>query len=231
MAFILAWTQILKTNSTGTRLNGDQASDIEPDLYFIYTFCAYEIQGRLNDDSGSQLLIVKSFASSKVCNPKYLLQIGLSASQGPRPNYEIATFALNECLSAILSSPSLDYQNVALIVRRLILVASIRKGETDDEALHAMYKQAYRVMVGLEDGKYPIEEGKWLATTAWNRAALPMRLGQIDVGKKWMNIGLELAKRVPGMETCKASMEDFVGGLGKEFCVQNDGQNRSQISV
>ncbi|XP_060676382.1 TPR repeat-containing protein ZIP4-like isoform X2 [Ziziphus jujuba] len=222
--------KILKTNSTGTRLNDDQASNIEPDLFFIYTFCAYEIQGRLND-LGSQLVLVKGFASSKVCNPRYLLQIGLRASQGPWPNYEIATFALNECLSALLSSPSPDYQNVALIVRKLIVIASIRKGETDDEALHAMYKQAYRVMVGLKDGEYPIEEGKWLATTAWNRAALPMRLGQIDVGKKWMNTGLELAKQVPSMETCRLSMEDFVGGLGKEFCVQNDGDNRSQLTV
>lgn len=221
---------MLKTNSTGTKLNDDQVSSIEPDILFIYTFCAYDIQGRIND-LGSQLLLVKSFASSKVCSPKYLLEIGLSASQGPRPNYEVANFALNECLSLLLSSPSPDYQNVALIVRKLIVVAGIRKGDTDDEALYAMYKQAYRIMVGLKDGEYPNEEGKWLTTTAWNRAALPMRLGQIDVAKKWMNVGLELAKHVPGMETCRASMEDFVGGYRKEFCAQNDGENRSQVAV
>lgn len=174
---------------------------------------------------------MRSFASSKVCNPKYLLEIGLSASEGPRQNYEAADFALNECLSLLLSSTSPDYQNVALIIRKLIAVASFRKGDTDDKALHAMYKQAYRIMVGLKDGEYPTEEGKWLTTTAWNRAALPLRLGQIDVAKKWMNVGLELAKHVAGMETCRASMEDFVGDFRKEFRVQNDGENSSQLAV
>ena len=42
------------------------------------------------------------------------------------------------------------------------------------------------IIVGLKDGEYPVEEGKWLATTAWNRAALPVKLGQIDVAKKWI---------------------------------------------
>ena len=62
-------------------------------------------------------------------------------------------------------------------------------------------------------------------------AALPVRLGQIDVAKKWMNIGLELAMRVPGMESYRASMEDFVGGFEKELCVQNIGKNVPQLIV
>ncbi|PON65927.1 Meiosis specific protein Spo22/ZIP4/TEX [Trema orientale] len=221
--------KLLRSISVGTRLNDDQVNSIEADLFFVYTLCAYNIQGRLND-LGSQLLLVKNFASSKACEPKYLLQIGLNALQGP-PNHEVAAFALNECLTALLSSPLPEYQSVALIIRKLIAVANVRRGDADDDAVYGMYKQAYRIIVGLKDGDYPIEEGKWLATTAWNRAALPVRLGQIDVAKKWMNIGLELAMRVPGMESYRASMEDFVGGFEKELCVQNIGKNVPQLIV
>lgn len=221
------WLQLLKSISTGSRFNDDQVNSFEADLFFIYTLCAYDIQGRLND-LGSQLLIVKNFASSKACNPKYLLQIGLNALQGPRSNHEVAAFALNECLKALLSSPLLEYQSVALVVRNLIAVANVRRGDADDDDVYGMYKQAYRIMVGLTDGEYPIEEGKWLATTAWNRAALPVRLGQIDTAKKWMSIGVELAKQVPGMESYRASMEDFVGCFEKELCPQNIGKNEPQ---
>ncbi|KAK9280893.1 hypothetical protein L1049_003784 [Liquidambar formosana] len=210
--------KILTSISSGTRLNDDQNSAIESNLFFIYTLNAYEIHGRLND-VGSQLVLVKRFATSKACNPKCLLQIGLSASDGSQSNHEVATFALNECLSALLSSSSPDYQNVALIIRKLIAVTSIHKGDTDDDAVYSIYKQAYRIMVGLREGEYPSEEGKWLAMTAWNRAALPVRLGQIDVAKKWMNIGLELARKVPGMETYRVCMEDFVAGFEKKFPV------------
>lgn len=208
--------QILKSISTRPRLNDDEIITLEPDFFFIYTFTAYDIRGRLNDLAAQQLL-VKSFACSKACNPKYLLQIGLSASQGPRSNPEVATFALNECLSASLSSPSPDYQNVALIMRKLIALTSIHKGDTDDDAVYRMYKQAYQIMVGLKEGEYPTEEGKWLAMTAWNRAAMPVRMGQIEMAKKWMDVGLDFAKRIPGMNSYTACMEDFVDGVRKKF--------------
>lgn len=215
---------MLAAVSTGTRLHDDKITSIEPDLFFMYTFNAYDIYGRL-DKLGpqQQLLVVKNFASSKACNPKYLLQIGLSASQGPRSNPEVATFSLNECLSALLSSPSPDYLDVAPVVRRLIAVVSIHKGDSDDDVVHDMYKQAYRIMVGLKEDEYPNEEGKWLAMTAWNRAALPVRLGQVDAAKKWMNVGLELARKVFGMDTYRACMEDFVSAFEKKFHLQNNG--------
>lgn len=207
---------MIKSISAGNSVNNDQSNTVESDLFFIYTFCAYDIQGRLND-LGSQLLTVKSFASSKACKPRHLRQIGLAASQGPRSNHEVATFALNECLSSFLSSPVPDYQNVALVVRKLIAITSIHKGEKDDDLVYNMYKQAYRIMIGLKEGEYPIEEGKWLAMTAWNRAAVPVRLGQIELGKKWMTVGFDIAKHVSGMEVYKACMEDLLSNLQKKL--------------
>lgn len=208
--------QILTSLSTGI---------LDPDLFFMYTFNAYDIQGRLGN-SESQQLLVKSYASSKACKPEYLLQIGLAASQGPRSNPQVAAFALNECLSALLSCPSPDYQNVALIVRKLIAVASIHKGDTDDDAVHGMYKQAYRIMVGLKEGEFPSEEGKWLVMTAWNRAAMPVRLGQIDLAKKWMNVALELTKQVVGMENYRSCMEDFISRFEKKCLELSSSKNR-----
>ncbi|XP_012084511.1 TPR repeat-containing protein ZIP4 isoform X2 [Jatropha curcas] len=77
--------------SLGAGFTDDKITTIEPKFYFMYTFNAYNIHGRL-DNSGSQqqLHLVKSFANSKACNPKYLLQIGLNASQGPQSNPEQA---------------------------------------------------------------------------------------------------------------------------------------------
>ncbi|PNX92871.1 ATP-dependent DNA helicase PIF1 [Trifolium pratense] len=91
------------------------------------------------NDLGSQLFTVKSFASSKACKPQYLLQRGLYASQGLQSNHEVATFALNECLSSFLSSPVPDYRNVALVVRKLIAIASIHKGDKDDDQVNYLF--------------------------------------------------------------------------------------------
>ncbi|XP_030529769.1 TPR repeat-containing protein ZIP4 isoform X2 [Rhodamnia argentea] len=214
--------KILKSLSTRMQLNDDKDAALEPDFNFIYTYSAYDIHGRMND-LRSQQILVKNFVSSKACTPNYLLQIGLAASQGPRPNPEVAFFALSQCLSQLVSSVSPDYHNVSLIVRKLIAITSIYKGDTDDDAVHDLYKQAYRIMIGLKEGEYPTEEGKWLVTTAWNRAAIPICIGQIDVAKKWMKVGIELAGLVPGTETYRACMEDFIRGFDNKFSQHKDG--------
>ncbi|KAF8105653.1 hypothetical protein N665_0157s0219 [Sinapis alba] len=186
---------------------------MEPELIFMYTLTAYDIHGRLNN-SAFQLLVVKTFAGSKSCNYNYLLQLGIFASQSPRSNPDVSTFALNECLSSLIATASPDYPTIALIIRKLIALSSVHKGDTEEgEAIQKMYKQAYRIMVGLKVGEYPTDEGKWLAMTAWNRAALPVRLGQFETAKKWLSIGLEIAEKVSGMDTYRACMEDFLAGF------------------
>jgi len=66
---------------------------------------------------------------------------------------------------------------------------------TSDGAFGA-YRQAYQ----LKEGEYPIEEGKWLATTAWNKGGMALRLRQVEVARRWMKMGLDLARHVRGME-------------------------------
>ncbi|KAL7152095.1 hypothetical protein ABFS83_04G074800 [Erythranthe nasuta] len=217
--------KILTTSSANIRKNDDQVTTIEPNFFFIYTWTAYDLYSRLSDTDAQQLLLVKNFAGSKSCNPNYLLQIGLEASQGPRSNPEVATFALNASLTALLSSPSPDYQSVALVLRKLISIGTLYKGDKDEDSIIEMYKQAYRIMVGLKEGDYPIEEAKWLATTAWNRAALPVKMGRFESAKKWMNIGLELAVKVPGMHTYRSCMEEYVAGFEKKL---NGKENESR---
>ncbi|XP_010277800.1 PREDICTED: TPR repeat-containing protein ZIP4 [Nelumbo nucifera] len=209
------------TSSSSRHLPSDLQFNIEPRFFFIHTLNAYDLYGRLGDSGPKQLHLIKSFASSKACSPQYLLQLGLIATQGPRSNPDVANFALNSCLTALLSSPSPDYQNIALIIRKLIGLSSFHKSEADDEA-YSMYKQACRIMVGLKEGEYPIEEGKWLVITAWNRAALPVRLGQVGVARRWMKIGLELAQYIPGMVGYRSCMEEFVAGFDKKFYSHDD---------
>ncbi|KAJ8561469.1 hypothetical protein K7X08_033946 [Anisodus acutangulus] len=187
---------------------------IEPNFLFVYTGCAFDLHSRL-DDAGSQH--IKRFTNSKCCNPKHLLQIGIDASQGPRSNHEVAIFALSSCLSTLLALPSPDYVSLALILRKLVSLRSIHGVDTNDDATIEKYKQAYLIMVGLKEGEYPVEEAKWLAMTAWNRAAVPVRMGHMDEAKRWMSMGLDLAKKVPGMQTYRSCMEDFVAGFEKKL--------------
>lgn len=213
--------QIMKLISTENQVNNEEIHRQEAENFFIYTVTAYDIHGRLND-TVSQQQLVKSFVSSKVCNSKYLLQIGLYALQGPRFNQEVADLALKECLSAQLSSPSPDYQTVALVFRKLVGITSINKGEGDDGAVYEMYLRVYRIMVGLKEGEYPLEEGKWLAMTAWNRASVPVRMGQCEMAKKWMDLGMEIARHVGGMETYSSCMEEFVNGFQNKFSMHTE---------
>ncbi|XP_022891738.1 TPR repeat-containing protein ZIP4 [Olea europaea var. sylvestris] len=221
--------KILISSSGSSGKDEGQIAAMDPNIFLIYTLSAYDLYSRFSDKGAQQLILIKNLASSKSCNPQHLLQIGFDASEGPRSNPEVATFTLRTCLSSLLASPSPDYQSVALILRKLISVATIHRGDIDDDSVIEIYRQAYRIMVGLKEGDYPLEEAKWLAMTAWNRAALPVRLGQIDVAKKWMNIGLELATKVPGMQTYKSCMEDYVAGFEKKFRGHENGESSSLV--
>ncbi|XP_055812945.1 TPR repeat-containing protein ZIP4 isoform X2 [Solanum dulcamara] len=190
---------------------------IEPNFLFVYTWCAFDLHSRLDNTGSQQFLLIKRFANSKCCNPSHLLQIGINASQGPSSNHEVAIFALSTCLSTFLALPLPDYASVAQIVRKLVSLRSIHGTDTNDDAKMETYKQAYRIMVGLKEGEYPVEEAKWLAMTAWNRAAVPVRMGHMDEAKRWMSMGLELAKKVPGMQTYRSCMEDFIAGFEKKL--------------
>ncbi|RWR81457.1 TPR repeat-containing protein ZIP4 [Cinnamomum micranthum f. kanehirae] len=205
--------KILTLMSTTTQPTDDRAT-IDPSFFFLHTFNSYHLCRRLDNSQSQQLHLIKSFASSKHCTPQHLLQMGLAASQGPHPNPEAAHFALNSCLTALIASPVPDYQVVALVIRKLIMLAGIRNGDAENEA-YAMYRHACRILVGLKEGEYPAEEGKWLATTAWNRSVLPGRLGQMDAAMRWMKIGLELARHVHNAGGYKECMEECIARIEK----------------
>ncbi|KAL5703248.1 hypothetical protein ACHQM5_028362 [Ranunculus cassubicifolius] len=200
--------KILSPLSSGGQAGFDPAG-IEPKFFYLYTLVAYDLQGRLADTGQQQLLLIKNFASSKMCTPQYLLQIGFNSSQGPRANLEVSDYAFNTCLSTLLSSPCPNYKTIALIVRKLIGLAGVRKGDADDEA-YSKYKIAHQMMVGLKEGEYPAEEVKWLAMTAWNRGSLPVRLGQVAAAKRWMRVGLELSQHSTELGKYAARMEEFI---------------------
>lgn len=94
------------------------------------------------------------------------------------------------------------------------MLAGIRNGDAENEA-YAMYRHACRILVGLKEGEYPAEEGKWLATTAWNRSVLPGRLGQMDVAMRWMKTGLELARHMHNAGGYKECMEECIARIEK----------------
>ncbi|KAG0497225.1 hypothetical protein HPP92_001916 [Vanilla planifolia] len=178
-------------------------------LCFLHTFNTYQLLNMLDEDSSNQQLqLTKSFASTKACKPHNLLHIGLFACQGRKPNPKVAEFCFSSCLSSLLSSPTPDFQMVSIVLRKLICLANLGRTENKDEEAYTIYRQAYQIIVGLKEGEYPMEEGKWLAMTAWNKSGTAVRLGQVGMARKWMKMGLDLGRRIPGMENYIRTMEE-----------------------
>lgn len=207
-------------SSSPTQVAAAQSS-FEPQLFFLHTISAYRLVGRLDGDPHhKQLQLIKSFiSSSRQCSPQNLLHLGLIALQGPHPNQEAAEAAFNACLSSLLASPSPDYQTVGVVLRKLVGLAGLLKGQADvEDGAYAAYQQAYRIIVGLKEGEYPPEEGKWLAMTAWNKAGLAVRLGQVEAARRWMKMGLDLAQHQQCMERYRGAMEECLRNFDKHCC-------------
>ncbi|XP_078434659.1 tetratricopeptide repeat (TPR)-like superfamily protein [Wolffia australiana] len=196
-------------------------------FFFLKTFCAYQLLSRLEgleDSRQRQLRLIKDFISSSnhPGSTQNLLQLGLVALQGACPNHEAAEMALNSCLSALLASLSPDYQMASIVIRKLIGITGLLRGENNGEsAAYTAYQQAYRIIVGLKEGEYPAEEGKWLAMTAWNRAGSAVRLGHEETARKWMKMGLDLAQRLLCMDKYRKGMEDCLRSF-EERCFNGE---------
>ncbi|OAY73918.1 TPR repeat-containing protein ZIP4 [Ananas comosus] len=213
--------KLLPSLSSSPSHIGDQSAENSA-FSFLHTYYSYQLCSRIDhvDSHTQQLQLIKTFAATKPCLPRHLLQLGLAASQGARPNPEAAEFSLNAALSAFLASPSPEYQSIGIALRKLACLAGY--GDGNDRA-YDVYRQAYQIIVGLKDGEYPIEEGKWLAMTAWNKAGFAVRLRQVNVARKWMKMGLDLARHLKGMEQYIAGMEECFASFEKQ-CGNEDGK-------
>jgi len=101
------------------------------------------------------------------------------ASKGAQPNLQVAEFLLKASISTALASRSPNYGVISAALRKLVCLSGLQdfSGSMSDAA-YDVFQQAYQIVVGLRDGEYPFEEGRWLAITAWNKSYLPERLGQ-----------------------------------------------------
>ncbi|WOK94543.1 TPR repeat-containing protein ZIP4 isoform X2 [Canna indica] len=207
--------KILPLISSSVKESREQEAE-NSNLCFLHTYSTYQLINRLSDDARSQQLqLVKSFAASKACTPHHLLQLGLTACCGERHNPEVAEFTFNACLSGLLASPSPDYSSVSIVIRKLVCLAASRG---NDDGTYDVYRQAYQIILGLKEGEYPIEEGKWLAMTAWNKSGLAIRMRQAANARKWMKLGLDLARHLKGMENYISGMEECLANFEKLCC-------------
>lgn len=207
-------------------------------MLFLHTFNFYHLLSRMDTSSHpQQLQLVKNFAASKACTPGHLLKLEEIASQGTQPNLQVAEFLLKASITTALASHSPNYGIISAALRRLVCVAGLQdfSGSMSD-AVYDVFRQAYQIVIGLGDGEYPFEEGKWLTATAWNKSNLASRLGQHSVARKWMKMGIDLARHfesmkqyVSGMEKC---FECFQKVYGKEpdECSQQDGAPSTSLS-
>ncbi|XP_051227500.1 TPR repeat-containing protein ZIP4 [Lolium perenne] len=176
---------------------------------FLHTFSSYYLLDRMDTSTRpQQLQLVKNFATSKACTPDHLLTLGVTASKGTPPNLLVAEFSLKASINAALASQSPNYRVISIALRNLACLAALQDlSGSESDAVYDVYRQAYKIVVGLRDGEYPSEEGQWLATTAWNKSYLSRRLNQASVARKWMKMGLDLSRHLENMKQYIASME------------------------
>lgn len=207
-------------------------------MHFLHTFNFYQLLSRLDTSAHpQQLQLVKSFAASKACTPGYLLILGDIASKGTRPNLQVAEFLLKASITTALASHSPNYGVISAALRKLVCLAGLQDFNCSmSDAAYDVFQQAYQILVGLRDGEYPSEEGRWLTITAWNKANLPWRLGQHSVARKWMKMALDLARHFYSMKLYISEMEgqfeNFQKLSGKEpdECNQQDGEPSTSMS-
>ncbi|KAJ3678125.1 hypothetical protein LUZ60_001928 [Juncus effusus] len=182
--------------------------DQSPAFHFLHTYNSYQLLSKPNPNSNPnfqtlQTQLIKSYASSKHSTPTHLFHLGLIASQNPNPNFPASQLAFQSSLSSFLSLPSPNYHSISIIIRKLINIST-----HNDDVAYDLYKRAYSIILGLKEGEYPLEEGKWVAMSCWNRGGISVRLRQGERGRKWMKLGLDFAKRLRGMERYVKGMEE-----------------------
>ncbi|WVZ67865.1 hypothetical protein U9M48_016887, partial [Paspalum notatum var. saurae] len=217
-------------------VSSDQLEDI--DFSFLHTINLYLLLSRLDTSAHpKQLQLVKSFAASKACTPGHLLRLGEIASQGTQPNMQVAEFLLKASITSALASHSPNYVVISAALRKLVCLAGLQDfSASTSDAAYDVFQQAYQILVGLRDGEYPFEEGKWLAATAWNKSNLAVRLGQRSLAQKWMKMGLDLARHFESMKQYISEMEEYfenfqkVSGKEPDVCSQKDGAPSTGMS-
>ncbi|XP_042459432.1 TPR repeat-containing protein ZIP4-like [Zingiber officinale] len=207
-----------------------QAQAENQSLHFLHTYCTYELMNRVKDGGRSQQLqLIKSFAASKSCTGHYLLQLGLAASCSEHYDPEVAEFALNACLPALIASPSPDYSSISIVIRKLVCLSASRGNEVGkDDGTYDIYRKAYQIILGLKEGEYPTEEGKWLAMTAWNKSGIAVRMQQVANARIWMKMGLDLARHFHGMDKYICGMEEYLANFERLCCVGDGGNSEGE---
>ncbi|GJM92229.1 hypothetical protein PR202_ga08672 [Eleusine coracana subsp. coracana] len=204
---------------------------------FLHTLNFYHILDRMGTSTQpQQLQLVKNFAASKSCTPGLLLKLGNVASEGTQPNLQVAKFVLNASITTALASHSPNYGVISAALRKLICLAGSHDFNGTTDAAYDVFRQAYQIVVGLRHGEFPTEEGKWLATVAWNKSILAVRLRQHSVARKWIKMSLDLARHFESMKKHISMMEEhfekFQETSGKEpdECSQHDGAPSTSMS-
>ncbi|XP_062208687.1 TPR repeat-containing protein ZIP4-like [Phragmites australis] len=202
---------------------------------FLHTLKFYQLLDRMDTRAHpQQLQLVKNFVASKACTPGHLLKLGDIASQGTQPNLLVAEFSLKASITTALASHSPNYGVISAALRKLVYLAGFQ--DCNGDAAYDVFRQAFQIVVGLRDGEYPFEEGKWLAVTAWNKSFLAVRLGQHSVARKWMKMSLDLARHLESMKQNITAMEEYIEHFqkiyGKELdeCSQQDGAPSTSMS-
>ncbi|XP_024540453.1 TPR repeat-containing protein ZIP4 [Selaginella moellendorffii] len=180
---------------------------------FYMNLLAFDLKGKMKEYK-EQLEIMYRCASLPGFKPDYFFKMAMHACNGDGSNTEVPIAAFKSCLNLLLSSAAPDYKRAAVIMRKLIVLSDQRN--KDGPEVLKLYREAKHMLLGLQNGVYPSEEIQWLVSTAWNRAALQVKLSRLPGAEQWMNIALELLSHAPAMEPQRQGMVDSLNEVMKQ---------------
>lgn len=111
---------------------------------------------------------------------------------------EMAASLLNAAVDFRLRSSHDDIDEVAITLRQLIQT-EIARGELGNRSFQAFSRAAG--LIKEKTDTYPVEERRWLAAKAWDRAQMLARTTKKAEAKRWAQSAIDIASTDPALAT------------------------------
>eukprot|EP00898_Chlorokybus_atmophyticus_P006299 jgi/Chlat1/6670/Chrsp49S06131 len=183
----------------------------QPDKSEVYYhLLLFDATMRLRDTKGLEN-ILNACKSVPGFGADSFIKMAVSACRQPHVNTHIAVAAFRISLSMLSNEPAPDYRLICTIYRRLISLSDACARDSTDTL--QLYREVCELLNALKQQDCPKDEGQWLVSTCWNRAALHAKVGRLSEAEAWMKLALQLLKNFPAMEVHKPAMMDALADL------------------
>ncbi len=141
---------------------------------------------------------------------------------------EMASSLLNSIVDRLLVVDEPDIADLALTLRELIRT-ELARGELGNRAVLA-FSRAVGVLTENK-GKYPSEEVRWLAATAWDRAGMLFMANRQSEAMHWADMAMEVAATDKALQTYVPRIQQIKDKVGRASITKNKSQQSTPRNV